>query len=50
MRRQNIGRSSRKRSADVKAEPIRYKDPTIDSTLFVSMGEARGSESKGAIR
>jgi len=25
------------------------KDLTIDSTLFASMGEARGSESKGVI-
>ena len=43
-----MGYTPRKRSDDAKTETIRYKDPTIDSTLFASMGEARGSESKGA--
>jgi hypothetical protein len=44
-----FGRASRRRSAAVKAKGIRYKDRTLDSTLFASMEEASGSESKGEI-
>jgi len=49
MRKTASDKISRRRWAAVKAEKVRYKDLTFDSTLFASMREGSGSERKGKI-